>query len=291
MFKKKCWLALHLLNLDIEIGKFNINGRNQSNNSLAALVVDAGHMDLLVCLIAKGLDVNIPSKSSSGVALFPIHQAINHPRKSEELVRALAEKANLSCRYGTRQRTPLMLAADRLCIPALEELLKWNESDRLAINAQCAAGRTALDRLSTLVIKGKTTRDRELAFDGVAMLLCHGAKLSNNKKAIEHFTQQRMALWGKIEEYLKNNRHLITQFQQLLEQRGQIAREEGAQEVNISRIFYHLDGLYSCFNLSQYKFAVKIATFFEENGFSTPYTKAVLNLKCTIPKTMDSLLS
>lgn len=210
----KTSLALHLLTklqMDLETG-FDSNQRDHKGRTLLSLALAQKNSSMVAALLAAQASVHSPNYIDTVQALLqPIHQAVL--LNDAEGIRLLAQYgANLSAPSGLAQDTPLLLAAHWGQIEALAALLAL-PVDQLNLEAERVVDQnnryTAIEALCFRLQQGKNI---DSALQGIALLLCHGAKPPCSPVLRGLLSRYRSSLLQKIEDSLNQKPQLINAF-------------------------------------------------------------------------------
>ncbi|MCW8408415.1 ankyrin repeat domain-containing protein [Legionella sp. PATHC035] len=207
----KVQLALHLL----DAYEFDANKRDEDGRTLLSLTVQTKNRELLTKILALNPEVNATTRlKEARIPFQPLHQAIALDFVSGvvNLIRAGADLANP---VGVRKDTPLILAARKGKIKALEGLLDEAPIERLKLEAEnmpCPdeeRGDNAMDALCKRLFREQDNKD---LLRGVAMLLCRGAEPPRNKGLCQLLASKRRDLLKEIDSYIDNRPELVDPF-------------------------------------------------------------------------------
>jgi hypothetical protein len=179
-----------------------------TGRTLLSRAISTGDASILETLLRSGfeIDVNAPNqiqvKVGQTITMQPLHQAVasNFPEATYYL---LENGALIDNPCGRLQETPLLLAARLGTIKSLEVLLSATANlNCLNLQAENSESERAIDLLC------KRLKDQEKpqeALYGIAMLLCHGAKVPRDEGFRSLLRSNRFELIDKVKEYKKKS--------------------------------------------------------------------------------------
>ncbi|CAM2741839.1 ankyrin repeat protein [Legionella steigerwaltii] len=207
----KVQLALHLLATHI----LDVNKRDDEGRTLLSLVLPTQNRELLIKILTCNPEVNAATRLKKGrVPLQPLHQAIELDFTSGvvNLIRAEADVANP---VGVMKDTPLLLAARKGKIKALEALLDEAPVEKLKLEAEnrpLEDGVTGDNAIEALCKRLDSDRDNKELLRGVAMLLCRGAEPPRSEELCQLLANKRRDLLKEIDQYIDTRPELVDPF-------------------------------------------------------------------------------
>lgn len=207
----KIQLALHLL----DTHAFDVNKRDEDGRTLLSLALPTKKRELLIKILMRHPDVNATTRfKEARIPFQPLHQSIVLDFTSGviNLVRAGADVANP---VGVRKDTPLLLAARKGKIKALEALLDESPVKDLKLEAESCpeedekTGSNAIEALCKRLARDRNNKD---LLRGVAMLLCSGAEPPRSEVLCQLLADKRSDLLKEIDNYMDSRPKLVDPF-------------------------------------------------------------------------------
>lgn len=203
--------------------KYDVDRRDREARTLISLVLNTKNTSLLIKILARNPNVHAATAMTDARVMFqPIHQAV--VLDFADGIRLLGNHgAQLANPLGKKKDTPLILAARRGKIDALEALLEF-PIEKLSLEAENnklfdaeesnsvyykKQGHTAMEELCERMIKNK---DHDNAIRGIAMLLCRGAEPPAREEMCDLLSTNRIELLKAIHHYLEDKPELVDPF-------------------------------------------------------------------------------
>lgn len=208
----KVQLVLHLLDTNI----FDVNQRDEEGRTLLSLALPTKNRQLLKKILASKPDVNATTRlTNARISFQPLHQSIALDFASGviNLVRSGADVTNP---VGAMKDTPVLLAARKGKIKALEALLEEAPAEKLKLDAEnikSSEGKRFGDNaIEALCKQLNLNRNNKDLLRGVAMLLCRGAEPPRSDELCQLLADKRSDLLKEIDRYMDTRPELVDPF-------------------------------------------------------------------------------
>ncbi|PWY55385.1 hypothetical protein DGG96_12200 [Legionella qingyii] len=208
----KIQLALHLLKTNV----FDVNQRDEEGRTLLSLALPSKNRQLLIEILASKPDVNATTYlTEARISSQPLHQAIMLDFTSG-VVNLVRNGADVTNPVGAAKDTPVLLAARKGKIKALEALLEEAPAAKLKLEAENIKfsdgnkkGDNAIEALCKQLNLNRNNKD---LLRGVAMLLCRGAEPPRSEALCQLLADKRSDLLKEIDRYMDTRPELVDPF-------------------------------------------------------------------------------
>lgn len=192
----------------------DFDGTDIEGRTLLSRAIDTGDPKILSVLLRNNfrIDINKPNRIPMGgqtAEIQPLHQAAINDF-SQAIYYLLEKGAIIDSPCGAFDETPLLLAARLGKIKSLEVLLTATMGKN-CLNLEATNNQS--DRPIDLLCKRlEEKKNPEEALYGIAMLLCHGAKVPREERFRNLLIKHRFALIDEVERYKNQTGHSIAKF-------------------------------------------------------------------------------